>query len=131
MLKRKYIRLGFSLLIIAMSIIVFWAKDSFFASKDAAVSSDEMVIEIELKEWSITPEPIMIKKGDTIQMSIINRGSYPHDFVIPELDLKTKKLSPGDQESLTFIADHEVTIISYCSLPGHKESGMVAELSVK
>jgi uncharacterized cupredoxin-like copper-binding protein len=66
-----------------------------------------------------------------ILMSVVNKGSYPHDFAIPELDIKTKTLDSGEQETLAFSVEKDLSLRSYCTLPGHKDLGMVAKIKVK
>jgi uncharacterized cupredoxin-like copper-binding protein len=132
MLKKRYKRFFVSSSVALLLLAAFWVKDSFFIEQDSiAVYKDQTMIEIELNEWSITPELLTVEKGERIKMSVVNMGSSPHDFAIPELEIKTKKLNSGEQQTLTFLAEKDMSIIGYCTLPGHKELGMVTELNVK
>jgi uncharacterized cupredoxin-like copper-binding protein len=128
MLKKKLIRLILVLFIVTIFLLAYWATNSLSSSEE---SKDGNFIQIELTEWAITPQDITVKKGETIQLSVVNKGTYAHDFVIPELDVKTRTLSPNQEETLTFVANQSITLEVICSLPGHKESGMVANLSIQ
>jgi uncharacterized cupredoxin-like copper-binding protein len=66
--------------------------------------------------------------GDTVDLALVNRGSLEHDFSIDELRL-SPNVRPGQTIGISFGAvpgRYEV----YCSLPGHREQGMTAELIV-
>jgi uncharacterized cupredoxin-like copper-binding protein len=128
MIKKKLMRLIIVLLLVTILTLVYWASNSFSFNED---SQEDNLLEIQLTEWAITPQDITLNKGETIQLIIVNKGTYPHDFVIPELDIKTRTLSPNQEESLTFAANKSMTLKVFCSLPGHKESGMEAQISVK
>lgn len=128
MIKKKLIRLIIVLLLVTILSLVYRATNSLSFIED---NLSDNVIEIELTEWDITPQDITLNQGETIQLTIVNQGAYAHDFVIPELDIKTRTLSPNQEEILIFEANQSMTLNVFCSLPGHKESGMVAKLSVK
>jgi uncharacterized cupredoxin-like copper-binding protein len=130
MIKRKYTRFLILIFLTLLLVSLFWAKDFFKTPKDHIENSvDE--INIELTEWAIISETSTIKRGKKVKLLVENKGNIPHDFVIPELDLKTRKLEPGEQENLTFNAKSDITVVSFCSLPGHREAGMVAKIKVE
>lgn len=131
MFKQKMVRAIIVLLFILVFLAVYWIKNSLSSGEEIHKQQDGINIEVKLTEWEITPQNLTLGKGKTIHLTIVNRGSYPHDFVIPKLQLKTDTLAPGDQQTLTFVVNQPITIESYCSLPGHKESGMAANLSIK
>jgi uncharacterized cupredoxin-like copper-binding protein len=107
MIKKKLMRLIIVLLLVTILTLVYWASNSFSFNED---SQEDNRLEIQLTEWAITPQDITLNKGETIQLIIVNKGTYPHDFVIPELDIKTRTLSPNQEESLTFAADKSMTL---------------------
>ncbi|GAX91660.1 cupredoxin domain-containing protein [Effusibacillus lacus] len=130
-LKEKYTRLLFVLLFAAMGVLtVYWGKNTL-SSAQADRKTESKHVEIQLKEWEIVPRNITLNKGETVQLSIINKGAYPHDFVVHGLNIKTGTLAPGQKEALTFVADQPMTLETFCTLAGHKEAGMVANLSIK
>lgn len=55
-----------------------------------------------------------------------------HDFVIDEWELATDLLNGGDEATVTVPEDAEVgsEVVFYCSVPGHRESGMEGTLTV-
>jgi uncharacterized cupredoxin-like copper-binding protein len=63
---------------------------------------------------------------------VVNKGKIPHNLTVdgPEVDdAATKNLGPGESADLT------VKLVTgryelYCSIPGHKQQGMVAQLAI-
>ena len=79
-------------------------------------------------EFAFSPNEISVKRGQTVRLTVVNNGNYPHDLSIEKLGIKTKRLSRGQTEIMQFTVpaepgDYPLTAI--CSVPGHKESGMV------
>ncbi|MFL5760080.1 MAG: cupredoxin domain-containing protein, partial [Thermomicrobiales bacterium] len=62
-------------------------------------------------------------------IAITNTGASLHDFSIDELGIK-QELQPGQTVNVTIDAPAG-TYQYYCSVPGHKEAGMVGTLTVK
>jgi uncharacterized cupredoxin-like copper-binding protein len=132
MIKKKITRQMILLVLTAFFLLTYWVQDSYsFNEKDRPINTPSNHIEVQLNEWTINTNTIALAKGEKVSLTIVNKGSYAHDFVIPELNVKTKTLSPNQEETLTFVADQTMTLRTYCSLPGHKESGMEAKLYVK
>ena len=61
-----------------------------------------------------------------------NEGEVPHDLVIegPEIDDARTPVIPGGERAQIEAALVEGTYKLYCSVPGHEDLGMVAELNV-
>jgi len=77
--------------------------------------------------WSVTE--LEAAPGQVIQVT--NTGLMEHDFVIDELGIK-EPLEPGTPVDVTLPADLAVgdTYTYYCSVPGHRESGMEGTLTI-
>lgn len=77
-------------------------------------------------KWSQTE--ITAKPGDTIQ--VVNGGFLQHDFTVDELSISQNLTQEPVQ--ITIPADAAPgTYEFYCSVPGHKESGMVGTLTIE
>jgi uncharacterized cupredoxin-like copper-binding protein len=72
-----------------------------------------------------------VKKGDIINVTLINNGMQPHDFTLDGYNVKTKVLNSGQSGSIVFTADKTGTFTYYCSVPGHKDLGMVGQFVVE
>ncbi len=76
-------------------------------------------------EWSQTE--ITAAPGDTIQ--VVNGGFLPHDFTVDELSISQDLTQEPVQ--VTIPADAALgTYEFYCSVPGHREQGMVGTLTI-
>lgn len=77
-------------------------------------------------DWSQTE--ITVAPGDTLQ--VVNAGVLEHDFTVDELGI-AQDLTDEPVE-ITIPADAAPgTYEFYCSVPGHKESGMVGTLTIE
>ena len=110
------------------------APDAATASEgEAAAGAAEpgeaaMSIEAQDVAWSTTE--LAVKPGDTIEMT--NVGQLPHDFTVDELGIQEVTASNGDTVTITIPEDAEPGDFEfYCSVPGHKEAGMVGTLTVE
>ena len=81
-------------------------------------------------EYSFGPKTIELKKGDKVKLVFKNEGGLPHDFVIDDLDLRTRTTSPGSSETLEFIADTAGKFTYYCGIGNHRDEGMEGILIV-
>jgi plastocyanin len=82
-------------------------------------------------EFAFSPNALSVNKGDTVNVTFTNNGAFPHNFTITELNVKSKTISPGQSDTVTFIADQTGTFPYFCSVPTHKDKGMVGTLTVQ
>ncbi|OZU89110.1 hypothetical protein CIL03_08860 [Virgibacillus indicus] len=102
---------------------------------------------IKANEYDFLPSDINIQVGETITMSIENTGTVEHDLEIidfaPEgvqrktshnhgLSANTIHLhaEPGKKETISFTPVEKGIYKFVCTIPGHKESGMIGTLKV-
>lgn len=88
------------------------------------------VIEIEGGSMYFKPDEIRVKLGETVKIKFTNAGGM-HDFVIDEFNVKTKLLSSGKSETIEFTADKLGEFEFYCSVVGHRQSGMFGKVIVE
>jgi nitrite reductase (NO-forming) len=74
-----------------------------------------------------TPSTLEAAAG-TVTIEFTNADSIPHDFTIDELEVK-ELVDPGGVSKFSFDAGPG-SFTFYCSIPGHRESGMEGELKV-
>ena len=92
--------------------------------------ADEGVVSLEAQDpfnWSTNE--LEAAPGQTIQVT--NTGAMEHDFVIDELGI-AEALPNGEPVDVTLPDDLTVgdTYTYYCSVPGHRESGMEGTLTI-
>ena len=80
------------------------------------------------KEWSITFPSSSIKAG-RITFRVKNDGAIEHNFVIEAARLQIDAIQPGQAKE--GVADVKAgTYEVLCNIPGHKEAGMKATMTV-
>lgn len=89
-------------------------------------------VTVSATEFSFSPSEIKASAGETLEIVLTNDGTVGHNFAIPELGVSTPVIEPGQQTSLTVtLPDRSITFESECTVPGHKERGMVGRIVVQ
>lgn len=86
---------------------------------------------IEVDEFSFDPDSIEVDKGDKVIITLENNGQIPHNLVVSEYGKKTDTIEPGEEDTITFIANKKGIFTFYCSIAGHRNAGEFGELEVK
>ena len=76
------------------------------------------------------PNALTIPANTAVQIALTNKGAAIHNFNIDALNVHSGDYQPGQTGAVTINAkpgDYQY----YCSVPGHKEAGMVGTLTVK
>ncbi|OFX28007.1 MAG: hypothetical protein A2Z07_03165 [Armatimonadetes bacterium RBG_16_67_12] len=89
-------------------------------------------VTVALRDFAIEPRAIKVKPG-RVGFRITNRGAIEHDFHIPAVEKHRAHaqhlVKPGETRTLEYDlrpGTYEVV----CTLPGHREAGMIAALEV-
>ncbi len=98
-----------------------------------AVSSTAQMqkVTVEAKEFAFTPSAITLKKGQPAQITFKNMGAFPHNLTIADLNIKTKTIQPGEQDTIKFTPDKTGQFTFMCTVPGHADKGMKGTLTVQ
>lgn len=98
----------------------------------APTTGQEQVVGVVLREFEFEPRPLKAKAG-LVRFQLMNRGTVEHDFAIPALQAHEEHeqhlLKPGESR----VVELDLKPGSYeviCTVPGHKEAGMVVTLEV-
>lgn len=101
-------------------------------AKEAVMEKkEEKTFAVEAVNFAFSPKEIKVKKGESVKVVLTNKGSFPHDFVIDELNVKTKQIKAGETDEVTFVADKSGTFEYYCSVGTHRQQGMIGKLIVE
>ena len=102
-----------------------------------------------MTEFQFQPAEITANVGQPIKLVMKNNGTVLHDFVSTDAmaevmaeqsamhdmaEMETAMhaaVEPGQQSTLEFKATQPGTYTFSCTVPGHKEAGMVGKLIVK
>jgi len=87
-------------------------------------------IEVTSRGLAFTPTEIRVNLGDTVRVTYLNGGGR-HDWVLDEFEgARTAVITGGRSETVEFVADQAGTFEYYCSVPGHRQAGMVGSFVV-
>jgi uncharacterized cupredoxin-like copper-binding protein len=79
---------------------------------------------------TFNPAQLSAAPGETLLVEVINADAEQHDFAVPFLGEKLL-LKPGYSGSVKLKPTKAGTFEIVCTLPGHREAGMVGALVVK
>ena len=84
-----------------------------------------------VNEWGITPKDLGLPPGNT-KFNVTNSGKLPHNFAImvDGKEQKTPNIAAGATGTLELVMAAG-TYQTLCDIPGHKDKGMVGQISVK
>jgi uncharacterized cupredoxin-like copper-binding protein len=109
-------------------------------------------IAVEATDFAYTPSTITVPAGEPVTLTLENTGKVEHDFIVDKInvaDVEASDTGPaahhqmdeatydlhffakaGETETLQFTALEPGTYEIFCSIEGHKEAGMIAQLVV-
>ena len=101
--------------------------DGSGAQEGGGGSSDGLTVTA--KEFEFDPTSITIPADTPTDVTIDNQGVIEHDITVDELDLKVYATAGSSAtETVTAAAG---SYAFYCSIPGHRESGMEGTFTVE
>lgn len=129
--------------------------DASFAAGEPGVGHEAArTVEIVMRDddgtMSFSPGSLEVKKGEQVRFVLTNAGAVDHEFLIdsvannaahkdamaanPEMqhdEPNGRRLKPGEKTELVWRFTKPGTFEIACLIPGHYESGMKGEVSVK
>jgi plastocyanin len=85
-------------------------------------------VDVQLSEFAIDGN--LVAEVGNVNLAVTNAGSQQHDLVVEELGTQTPLLNAGDSDTLALDSIGAGSYTLFCSVPGHRESGMETELIV-
>lgn len=82
------------------------------------------------KEFKFIPSAIRVKEDQQVTIVFKNEGRLSHNLTIPELGLHTDTIQSGTQATIHFTAKRTGTYQFWCTVPGHKQAGMIGKVSI-
>ncbi|CAN1721213.1 Copper-resistant cuproprotein CopI [Hyphomicrobium sp. 1Nfss2.1] len=127
---------------------------SFAAGEPGAGHEGARTVEIVMRDddgaMSFSPNSLEVKKGEQVRFVLTNAGAVDHEFLIdsvannaahknamaanPDMqhdEPNGRRLKPGEKTELVWRFTKPGTFEIACLIPGHYESGMKGEVSVK
>lgn len=120
----------FAAMISAVAVFGREAPEAKAAPSSATASASGTVVQVQEKEFKITLSTTKVKAGK-VTFAVRDVGKLQHDLAIkgPGASGKTSLISAGGHASLT-VTLKKGTYVLWCTVPGHKQLGMVAKLTV-
>jgi nitrite reductase (NO-forming) len=85
---------------------------------------------IDMVDIAFQPTQITIAANTDVVLQLTNKGALTHNFTIDELNISSGDVTGGGSVSVTINAKPG-TYQFYCSVPGHKDLGMIGTLIVQ
>ncbi len=86
-------------------------------------------IEVVARDFSFSPAEVTLPAGTTMNLVLANQGDLLHDVTIPALGFRLVA-DPGARASASLTTPTPGTYEFFCSIPGHREAGMIGILLV-
>jgi plastocyanin len=86
-------------------------------------------VRVTMDEYAFSPSRIELRAGETVNVVLVNEGALPHDLTIPALGFSLGA-APGATAEAALTAPAPGTYPFFCSVPGHRQLGMVGVLVV-
>lgn len=96
----------------------------------ADASAAQTAPAVVMVDISFQPATFTIPANTDVTISLTNNGVLIHNLVIDELGINSGDYSNGQAGTVTINAPAG-TYPFYCSVPGHKDIGMIGELTVQ
>jgi uncharacterized cupredoxin-like copper-binding protein len=103
------------------------AKAAAPTASKAPAAAAGVVLEVAGSEFSFTPSALKASAGTTT-IRLVNKGVVEHDFTIDALKIKISAAPGKTAEAVVTLKPG--TYKSYCTVPGHLQSGMKGTLTV-
>lgn len=105
------------------------------AQAPAGSSGGSKSYNVSATEFEFRPNKFEAKVGQKVTFKITNKGTVEHNFVVlsPDGSEELTKITtqPGETTTLEFTPTEAATFPIDCNIAGHKEAGMVGELTVQ
>jgi uncharacterized cupredoxin-like copper-binding protein len=100
------------------------------ASPAASPAASSNGLEVTANDIYFDPKTLEGTANTDITISITNKGQAVHDFAIPDLNILSEMIQPGQTVTVTVNAPAG-TYQYECTVPGHAAAGMVGMLTLK
>jgi FtsP/CotA-like multicopper oxidase with cupredoxin domain len=115
--------------LVASVIGVGFGMRAIDESKEGASGGDAAGVEATLSEFAIELSSATIAPGGNI--TVRNSGTMVHNLAVRDTDLVTPDLAGGESATLALGDLPAGTYEVYCTIPGHADAGMSAQLTVE
>jgi len=90
----------------------------------------QTTVNVELRDTGVIPAAISAVKDKPVNIHVVNKGSKPHNLVIPDFYIFTQTLNPGDDVDVSFTPDKTGGFDYYSDTGGKPEPGIRGKLVI-
>lgn len=112
-----------------MGPMMGWWEPAQTSTEQAPPVAGAPTIEVEATEFAFQPDRLVIDAGETVNLTLVNRGGLVHDLSIPELDVHLVA-TPGETTTTGLEVSEAGEYRMVCTVPGHAEAGMIGLIVV-
>jgi len=123
-----FVVVSVALFVSMLTAVVVFGVEKPEAKAGGEKAAAAKTIAVQEKEWKVLPATTTVAHG-VIAFDVKNVGKIQHDLAVQGSASKTALISPGKSTTLT-VTLKPGTYTLYCSVPGHRQLGMVAKLTV-
>ena len=116
-MKRKWLIIPAMLLLLNVTVFVL---KGYSSDRTRNVQGTQI---ISITASGFSPNQIVARKGDTVNLVIHNLDDKKHNFVLKDLFIFTHNLNPGETTTLKFTAYKRGTFPIVSDTPGKPEKG--------
>jgi nitrite reductase (NO-forming) len=120
---------GFAAVALLFSVIslALGASDDGESTSTGA-TGETQTVDVELGDLFVRPPSIDVAAGTEVIVRVTNNGAMAHDLKL-DGETGTDLLDPGESQEVSLGVVEETTQ-AWCTVPGHKEAGMVLDINV-
>lgn len=109
------------------AVVLVGSDDDGGTSVTTGEPGEPVVLDVELGDLYVEPSSVEVPAGTELIVNVTNAGAMPHDLKLGETG--TAMLDPGQSEQVS-LGVMEQTTEAWCTVPGHREAGMVLDIVV-
>lgn len=148
MLKKKTAAWVLGLGAMGLILVASAACGESAQGADPESGNPDVVIDVSIKNLRFTPATVDVPAGKTVRINVTNQDATEHDLLVQGIhiekigeatgahhagatpDMLVVHVTASGDGSITFHTDEKGTFAFYCTIPGHKEAGMVGKMTV-
>ncbi|MDO8484519.1 MAG: cupredoxin domain-containing protein [Candidatus Limnocylindrales bacterium] len=122
-------------LLVAAAVLALVGVSALANQRPGDADLGSKSIEIVMTEMRFSPNRIDARAGQSVLVTIVNRGSERHDLAFPSITMPDLRgvetlTMPGESTRLTLSFDAPGTYPFLCTIPGHAAAGMTGAMFV-
>ncbi len=122
-------------LLLAATVLVLVGLSALANQQAGGRVEGQSSVEIVVTEMRFSPNRIDARAGQSVLVTIVNRGTERHDLAFPSIGMPNLRgletlTMPGQSTRLTIAFDTPGTYPFLCAIPGHAAAGMTGAVFV-